>query len=261
MDSGAPQEDIDRLSNQIDQFKKIRVFDKPRRDYQAVELTATKRFSRNFFAQGSYTYSRLRGNYPGLFSADNGQVDPNISSQFDLIELLSNRDGPLTADRPHYFKVDSYYTHDMKEIGSATGGIRFRALSGTPISALGRHYLYGFNESFLLPRGAMGRTDFDFSLDVHMSYGRQLGKGMRLEVFTDLFSIFNTQGTFSVSQAYTLDEVNPVVGGQYEDLVFAKAQTAQGGETADPISRYGNFLNTTSRYSPFSARIGARLTF
>jgi hypothetical protein len=142
------QAEIDQLANQIDQFKKIRIFDKPRRDYTALELTATKRFSKSFFMQGSYTYSRTQGNFPGLFSADNGQVDPNITSQFDLIELLSNRDGPLPQDRPHYFKVDAYYVFDFKKAGTLTTGTRFRALSGGPNNALGRHYLYGFNEAF-----------------------------------------------------------------------------------------------------------------
>jgi hypothetical protein len=254
-------EERDRLQQQLDDFKKIRGFDKPRRDYNAIQLTATKRFSRKFFAQASYTYSRTKGNYPGLFSADNGQVDPNITSQFDLIELLANRDGPLPIDRPHYIKLDTYYIFDFKEAGELTSGIRFRALSGTPINALGRHFRYGLDESFLLPRGAMGRTDFDLGLDLHLSYGRKLGKGMKVEVFTDLFSIFNRQGTYSVSNRYTIDRVNPIVGGEYEDLIFAKAQNTSGGETADPVGRWRNFLNTTVRYSPFSARIGARLTF
>ena len=88
IDNGGSANDIAVLSNQIDQFEKIRVFDKPRRDYTAVQLTAIKRFSRNFFAQGSYTYSRTKGNFQGLFSSANGQVDPNITSQFDLIEQV-----------------------------------------------------------------------------------------------------------------------------------------------------------------------------
>ncbi len=260
-DPNANPDDVTRLQNEIAQFKRLSLFDKPRRDYNAIELTATKRFSRNFYAQGSYTYSRTQGNFGGLYSADNGQVDPNITSQFDLIELLSNRDGPLPQDRPHYIKLDGYYIFDFKKAGELTTGVRLRALSGIPINALGKHYLYGYNESFLLPRGAMGRTDFDYGADLHIGYGKKLGKGMNLEVYTDLFSIFNTQGTYSVAETYTLDESNPIVGGQYEDLVFLKKQTQQGGETADPVGRYVNFLNTTSRYTPFYARLGARLTF
>src|SRR5262249_50698408 len=150
----------------IDMFKKIKTFDKPRRDYNALQLTAFKRFSNNFFIQASYTYSKLEGNYPGLFSADNGQLDPNITSQYDLIELLANRDGPLPADRPHNLKFDGYYTFDLKEAGQITTGVRLRAQSGVPINTLGQHELYGPNESFILPRGEFGRTAFVSSADV-----------------------------------------------------------------------------------------------
>ena len=74
---------------QLALFQGIRIFDKPRRDYNALQFTVTRRFSKKLYVQGSYTYSRTHGNYPGLFSYDNGQVDPNISSQYDLIELLA----------------------------------------------------------------------------------------------------------------------------------------------------------------------------
>jgi len=250
-----------RLEQQLKQFQGIRIFDTPKRDYNAVQLTATKRFSKSFFVQASYTYSRTEGNFGGLYNADNGQVDPNITSQYDLIELLSNRDGPLPQDRPHYFKFDGFYKFDFKQAGKVTTGMRFRALSGTPRDALARHYLYGVGESFILPRGSMGRTQFDAGLDLHLSYGRKLGKGMSIEVFTDLFNVFNRQGVFRVSENYTFDSSNPVVGGSFEDLVFAKRLTTSGGETPDPVTRNRNFGNTTVRYSPFSARFGARLTF
>ncbi len=38
---------------------------KLQRDYDALELVATKRFSNNWFADVSYTLSRLYGNYSG----------------------------------------------------------------------------------------------------------------------------------------------------------------------------------------------------
>jgi outer membrane receptor protein involved in Fe transport len=251
-----------RLESQLEDFQRIEIFDKPRRDYNAVTVTATKRFNRNLFMQGSYTYSRTEGNYPGLFSADNGQVDPNITSQYDLIELLANRDGPLPQDRPHYFKLDGYYNWNLgKKSGIVTPGIRFRALSGIPRNVLAAHFLYGFDETFLLPRGERGRTESDFSLDIHAGYARDVGNGMKLEVFGDLFSIFNTQGTFSVDRTYTFNNANPVVGGDFRDLIWTKQLDTNGLETAQPITRNPNFGNTAGRYSPFSARLGARLSF
>jgi hypothetical protein len=264
-----------RLNHQLELFKGIRVFDKPSRDYNALEFTLTRRFSKKLYVQASYTYSKTEGNYGGLISYDNGQVDPNISSQYDLIELLGNRVGPLPTDRPHYIKLDGYYTFDFKKAGQATVGVRLRALSGIPENALAGHYLYGANESFLLPRGQIGRTDFDHGLDLHLGYGRNIGKGMNLEVFADLFNVYNRQGSAGVDDTYapqfklsapnstsgTEQNANPVIGGVYEDLIWVKSIDANGTETSVPIGKNPNFRNTNSRYAPASARLGARLTF
>ena len=64
------------------------------RTYQAVQFTANKRFARRWFLAGSYTLSRLRGNYLGLYSADNDQRDPNLSTQYDAPGIMVNRNGP-----------------------------------------------------------------------------------------------------------------------------------------------------------------------
>jgi hypothetical protein len=259
-----------RQQAQLDQFRGIRGFDKPRRDYTALELTTQKRFSKNFFMQGSYTYSRTIGNFPGLFSADNGQVDPNITSQYDLIELLANREGPLPQDRPHYFKLDSYYIWKLDDwfggnnMGEVTTGGRFRAFSGTVQDALGRHYLYGFDESFLLPRGEMGRNDVVWGVDAKLAYGHDLGHGMKLDVYTDLYDVgylFMKEHVGSVDETYTFDNANPVVGGTYSDLIWVKQQDTNGAETNEPIRRNRNFQNVASRYNPFYVQLGARLTF
>jgi hypothetical protein len=267
-----------RLNRQLSLFRGIRVFDKPVRDYHALQFTMTRRFSKQLYLQGSYTYSRTRGNYPGLISYDNGQVDPNISSQYDLVELLANRFGPLPQDRPHYIKLDGYYTFDFKKKGNATLGVRLRALSGIPINALAGHWLYGPNEAFLLPRGQLGRTNFDHGLDLHLGYAKSLGKGMNLEVFVDIYNVYNRQGQFGVddnfapqyrlsdasdptSSSGTEQNANPVSGGTYEDLVWVKTIDNRGNETSVPIGKNPNFRNTTSRYAPANARLGVRLTF
>ncbi len=254
-----------RLTNELNLFKGISIFDTPKRRYDALQFTVTRRFSKSLYLQGSYTYSRTTGNYPGLISTDNGQVDPNISSQFDLIELLSNRQGALPQDRPHYIKIDGYYTFDFKKAGFLTLGTRIRALSGTPRNALAGHYLYGFNESFLLPRGQIGRTAFDHGIDLHISYGRNLGRGIKVEVFTDLFNVYNRQGEAATDDSYgyySIDNnANPVVGGTYQDLIWVRRVDHSGNDTGQPLIRNPNYGNTTARYSPLSVQFGARMTF
>ena len=264
-----------RLANELELFKGINTFDKPTRDYTALVFTLTRRFSKQLYVQGSYTFSKTTGNYPGLISYDNGQVDPNISSQYDLVELLANRFGPLPQDRPHYIKVDGYYTFDFKKQGDLTVGTRLRALSGVPQNALAAHYLYGPNESFLLPRGQMGRTDFDHGVDLHVGYGRKISKTMKVEVFADLYNIYNRQGVAgvddnfapSVRQTSSRDRTsyeqsaNPVAGGTYEDLMWVKYINADGDQQSVPIGTNPNFRNTNARYRPGYLQFGARLTF
>jgi outer membrane receptor protein involved in Fe transport len=263
-----------RLTNQLKLFQGIRIFDPPQRDYNALQFTVTRRFSKKLYVQGSYTFSRTEGNYPGLFQSTNGQVDPNISSQYDLIELLANHNGALPQDRPHYIKLDGYYTFDLKKAGDLTVGIRFRASSGVPENALAGHYLYGPNESYLLPQGSLGRTDFDHGLDVHIGYGRNLNKNMKLEIFADIYNVYNRQGTAAVDDNYApyyklsaagmageQQNANPISGGTYDDLIWAKEIDMNGVESAKPIGRNPNFHNPTVRYAPLSARLGVRLTF
>ncbi|MCX5745128.1 MAG: TonB-dependent receptor, partial [Proteobacteria bacterium] len=258
-----------RLANELALYKGIRVFDKPSRDYDAIELTLSHRATRGLYLQGSYTYAHTRGNYPGSASYDNGQVDPNISSQYDLVELLANRKGPLPQDRPHSIKLDGYYAFDVGRGQALTVGARARAISGAPINALGAHYLYGADESFLLPRGSLGRTAIEHSFDLHLSYGKQLNtRGLAAEVFVDLFNLYNNQGTFGVDETYApafgghgQNNVNPISGGTYEDLIWAKSTDASGGETSTPTSRNPNFKNPTQRYAPTSAQVGFRLSF
>jgi outer membrane receptor protein involved in Fe transport len=258
-----------RLQNQLALFQGIRIFDKPRRDYDALQLTVTRRFGRQLYLQGSYTYARTTGNYPGLISYDSGQIDPNISSQYDLIELLANRYGPLPQDRPHALKIDGYYTFDLKRHGELTVGVRFRAASGIPENALASHYIYGANESFLLPRGELGRTEFDHGLDLHVEYARRLSPAMEASVYLDVFNVYDSQGAAAVDNTYAppvslsgqVQNANPISGGTYDDLIWAKQIDGKGVEQSTPVGRNPNFHNTTQRYAPAFGRVGARLTF
>jgi hypothetical protein len=267
-----------RLMRQLTMFRGIRIFDKPRRDYDALQFTMTRRFSKAIYTQGSYTFSRTRGNYPGLVNYDDNLVLPNNSTQYDLIELLGNRLGPLPQDRPHYIKLDGYYKADLKKAGELTTGIRFRALSGAPRNALAPHYLYGEDQSFLLPRGSIGRASFEHGLDVHLSYARKLHVASRewaAEVFVNFYNVYNHQGIAAVDNTYagafkqgvldqsdaTRQNANPVSGGTLDDLVWVKTIDRTGAESNAPIGRSPNFGNTTARYSPLYAQLGARLTF
>lgn len=258
-----------RLERELRMYRGIRSFDRPERSYDALEVSLSRRFARGLFVQASYTYARTEGNYPGLISYDNGQVDPNISSQYDLIELLGNRHGRLPQDRPHSVKIDGHYTYALGARSGLTIGGRFRALSGVPRNALGAHAVYGADESFLLPRGSMGRTPFVHTLDLHVAYGRRLSKTVSAELYVDVFNVYDQQTAATLDDTYAPtfrqgggeNNVNPISGGAYEDLIFAKALDARGTETPLPTARNPNFGKPLGRYPPTSARVGFRVTF
>ncbi len=237
-------------------YESVGEFDRARRTYQAIELSAVKFFSQSFMARASYTLARLRGNYPGLFSPDTDQLDPNFTSMYDLPELMANRYGPLPGDRPHAFKAEGYYRLAMTEKDSVVLGARARAASGRPTSALGSH-AYGVGETFVLPRGSAERTPLQSSLDVHAAYGRQLGRGVAVEAFVNVFNALNQQTATRRDEIYTFDVVRPIVGGDDEDLEHIK----KSGIVNEAASVNPNHGNPTDSQLPLAVQLGARLTF
>ena len=243
------------LTKTLGLYQQLNVgFPKPKRNYDALVLTATKRLSHNFLILASYTYSRTLGNYPGTFQASTGQLDPNISSQYDLRELTLNRDGPLPNDRPHILKVQGSY---FVPFGANTMvfGLAFNMQSGTPIEVLGANTLYGVSETFILPRGSGGRTPTITQFDVHVSYRRQLSRLFGFEAYADVFNLFNEQEVATVDQAYTSSNVNPIQNGKIADLVNLKQVNG-----TQPLLN-PNYGHATSYQAPLSMRVGLRLSF
>jgi hypothetical protein len=215
-----------RLERQLGMFRGIRRFDRPSRNYGAID-SASRGGSRADCSFGVVYVLADRGNFPGSVSYDSSQVDRTSRREYDLIELLANRRGRLPQDRPHSIKVDAFKTFDVGKANALTIGSRIRAVSGIPKNALGAHYLYGPNESFLLPRGQLGRTELETSVDLKLSYGRKLGRGMTADVFLDMFNLLNKQGTFDVDKTYA------------PPVRLAGAGAAGGAENnVNPISGY-----------------------
>ncbi len=117
-------------------------FDKPEREYKALEVQVEKRLLNNWQAFANYRYSRLRGNYEGLFRNDNGQSDPNITSLFDFPNSTLMRGqynaGPLNNDRPHVLNIGGTYFWDN---GFEAGAI-LAWQSGVPRTPLLAHPNY-----------------------------------------------------------------------------------------------------------------------
>jgi hypothetical protein len=228
---------------------------KPSRTYDAISATVNKRLSKNWLARASYTYSRLVGNYQGLYQAEQSYYAPNGSNTYDVPDLYVNSYGRLPNDRPHQFKADGFYSLPVGA-GKVTFGLSFSARSGMPRNYIA-NLIPGGNYQLVqvLPRGSAGRTPMVTQFDAHIAYGRPLTKGTFLEAYIDLFNFFNQRETLQTDDNYTFQTAAPIENGTKKDLAFAKDI---GGA---PLVQQPNFGRTIAYQMPFYSRLGLRLSF
>jgi hypothetical protein len=232
-----------------------REFPRAERRYDAVTLQFTKMFSRAWLMQASYTASWLRGNYGGLFRAEDGQLDPHQNSDFDLLSLYKNRSGPLPGDRRHQIKSFIAREIGLGGAGFLTPGLAFRAFSGEPSNYLGAHPLYQVDQVYILPRGAGERLPWTYSADLRLAYGFRFSSTRGLAATVDIFNLFNFQRETVRDQRYTSSEVSAVDSGGIGALTNAD------GTPFDPSTVNPNFGRATAYQAPRVFRFGLKGTF
>lgn len=245
-------------------------FPEAKRHYDAVNVYYQRAFSNGWLAQASYTWSKLRGNYSGLFRADTGQLSPNLTRDFDLPSLAVNRDGPLPGDRAHSIKAFGAREFALTKTTSVNVGGSYRTRSGTPLNYLGAHPRRSGSETFILPRGSAGRLPWVHNVDSHVGFNQKLSGDYTLSLSLDVFNLFNFQQYTSVDQTVTTTRVNPIEqGGRPSDISNCLDQysdqcgvTLVGTTTRVQVSDLNpNFKRPTAYQAPRSIRLGARLSF
>ena len=243
---------------------------KPKRQFDALELTLERRLSKNWFASANYTLSRLYGNYSGPANSDEistpttGITSNNAQQQlgsiarpgsnshtgWDIDEILwdshGNLDprGRLATDRPHVVKLYGAY---QLPFGTQLGAF-FYGGSGTPITT----QVVGQDQyaPMVNGRGDMGRTPILTRTDLLLSHELALAQRRRLRLELNLQNLFNqktathifnflNKGAPAGSQTRAADaidfsEVNLAAGYDYNALILA---TQEGRAAYDP--RYG----------------------
>ncbi|MET0342565.1 MAG: TonB-dependent receptor [Polyangiales bacterium] len=235
-----------------------RDFPKAQRKYDALTAYFVKQFSDGWLTQASYTLSWLRGNYGGLYRAEDLQFDPHQNSDFDLYELTANRKGPLPGDHRHYIKVFGAKEFVIPKGGVITPGASLRAYSGDPTNYLGSHPFYLVDQVYVLPRGEGERLPWTTSVDLRLGYGFNFSKDRGLVATIDIFNLFNFQSAVARDQRYTSSTVNPIEGGTRGDL--ANVTTTDGSPLpADQVNP--NFGRVSARQPPRVFRFGLKGTF
>jgi hypothetical protein len=231
-------------------------FPKAVRKYDAATLYFSKAYSQGWLVQASYTLSWLRGNYGGLFRADDLQFDPHQSSDFDLKSLITNRKGPLPGDNRHFIKF--FAAKDLPLPGKAgfvTPGLSFRASSGGPTNYLGAHPLYQQDQVYILKAGSGERLPWVCSADLRLAYGYSFTKTRSISATIDIFNLFNFQSAVARDQRYTTATVAPVTSGGLANLTNAN------GTPFNPADINPNFGHASAYQPPRVFRFGLKGTF
>lgn len=241
-----------------------------RREYKGLELSAHKRFSDNYQMFTSYVWSRMEGNYDGLFQASTRQLSPNWNSGYDYADFSVNNDGLLTNDREHQFKLDASYTFgDRGILEGLTVGLSTHYYSGTPLTAQGVSFAYGNWEYYLTERGALGRGPADYEADVHAGYPVKFGN-VKVNLMLDIFNVLDRQAATEVDQRYNLFSDGPCAGIP-EDLCNGDGGILAISGTTDPAGSISNpratatnpdFLKAGTAFTaPRNIRLGVRMSF
>ncbi|HEX7184826.1 MAG TPA: TonB-dependent receptor, partial [Thermoanaerobaculia bacterium] len=183
---------------------------KPERVFKGVQLDVNKRLSKNWQGLASYIYSKLEGNFDGLYAPfTNVGADPNITAAYDYYDFFTNgsdlsritNEGPLSNDRRHQFKLSgTYFTPWKLSVGLAA---YYR--TGTPMTRYGYSDIYGRYEFFLTRRGAEGRTPDTYEADLHLGYPLAVGPAT-INFLVDIFNILNAQRPVLLDQRWGFQE-------------------------------------------------------
>lgn len=265
---------------------------KARRDYDALEWRLEGQLQR-FHLLGSYTLSRLYGNYAGLANSDEaGRMEPSISRSFDLPTYYfdssgrqQNIEGRLATDRPHVFKVFGW--RELRHAWGATNvGISHSATSGG-LESTTVGYLTA--PTFPFGRGDLGRLPVFTQTDINLTHTLSLSERVQLKFEATAMNVLNQAAVIArVTQINRQGNITrhqlPLEkffsGYRLTDYVYPGSQTPYnpvyglpGGDPMDGgvIYRGGKgdltsaFIATNPGFGayqgPRSLRLGLRLTF
>ncbi|MBL8949674.1 MAG: TonB-dependent receptor [Myxococcaceae bacterium] len=252
-----------------------------KRDYDAVSVYFSKVFADLWMAQVSYTWSSLRGNYAGLFRPETGQLNPNQNSDFDLQSLTVNRDGPLPGDITHSLKAFAAKEFVLNGTFSVTLGLSYTGRSGTPVSYLASHPIYGTDETFVLPRGSAGRTPWIHQVNGKLVGTARINKENTVQFSVDVFNMFNFDGAEQVDQRLSNSDIIPYVpqagqnpqgsaclaganAGCQSELTKYSYDAAGNVAGTSPVTSADyspNFKRVSKYQQPLTVRFGLRVTF
>ncbi|MEP6802763.1 MAG: TonB-dependent receptor [Acidobacteriota bacterium] len=236
-----------------------------KRIFRGIELTARKSFSQTLWAQVSYLYSTLRGNYSGAIREASGQTDPGINADYDYNQFLTNAYGNLELDRPHQFRLDTVWTAPF----GLSVGVQAYVRSGVPNSRLGYYNAFYTTELFLDTRGSNGRTPTEYEGNLSLAYNVHVGP-VTITPQLYIFNILNRQTVTGIDQRYNIygsyvtDRTSPFFGQagvQPGKVSPGPDATLCPASSSAPCTDNPDYRKVTARVGTRALRAALKLSF
>lgn len=264
---------------------------KPERNYDAMELTLTRRFSHGFSGQASYVYSRLYGIYSGMANSDEVTLPTSgVSSAttqqsggsiarpgstatraYDLDETLFDSHGNfiygnLATDRPHMFKLYGNYSHPWSgHKGTSEIGLMFQLQSGAPYTTLVQTV-----NTIQIPvngRGDLGRMPWFDQTDVMLAHEFKLAERRALRFEFNATNLFNQK-----TNLFTFNQLNRganTSNAPQADINLSTTNLFNGFNYTNMLNALGPHVNVydprfgmAAFFNPgFAGRFGVKFTF
>ncbi len=226
---------------------------KPQREYNAVEVDFTKRFTNHYYYSMNYTWSRLYGNYSGLANSDYfdggstsgssaNRSDPGVNRFYDwsIAGYTAHGqpdNGLLATDRTHVFKAYGGYSFDWFGNKAHESFISFFQTieSGTPQTTAVEATDGGGMFIVYSKRGDLGRTPTFSQTDFNVSHSYKFGRDSRFKLVGDITinNLWNQHAITAINPRRWLQDgpANPTNGTQSSDVAFENS-LIHGGQGA-----------------------------
>lgn len=196
-------------------------YPKAKRTYDAVEFTFNRKWDGKWSLNGSYTWSKSKGNSEGFVQSDFEQDDSGITQDFDQPGFVQGAYGRLPNDRTHRIKLQGAYAlTDDFIVGTSVRVESERPLScfgfnpnpnyfdptGPAYSDFGNAYgaASHYCQGKLSPRGTAQSTEWFSSIDLSARYNVVFGD-QTVTLRADVFNLLNSQSIQGRSEIGELD--------------------------------------------------------
>jgi hypothetical protein len=236
-----------------------------KRIFRGIELVARKQFSNQLWAQASFLYSSLKGNYSGAIREASGQTDPGINADYDYYQFTFNDYGNLELDRPVQARIDAVYNAPF----GLSVGAGFYVRSGLPVSRYGWFNDFYPDLLYLDTRGTNdqafflnNRTPTDYDLNLSLSYNANVGP-VTITPQLYLFNVIDRQtptsydATFNPNGSFVTDPSSPFYGQAGLEPGTSTCPASAPAPCTDNI----DYLKVNQRNNPRLLRVALKVTF